>query len=194
MRRAALALLALLSACAHDELALLPGEDGEAGAVAVLDPKSGREVGVVDKANSRAAVSARRVAVKEETGERLSARYGGVLGSLPEPPRRFVLYFREGSTALTAESRELLPSLFQEIMRRPGADIEIVGHTDTIGQQRDNDSLSLGRAREMAALLGGMGMDATITRTAGRGEREPRVPTADEVREPANRRVELFIR
>jgi outer membrane protein OmpA-like peptidoglycan-associated protein len=30
--------------------------------------------------------------------------------------------------------------------------------------------------------------------TAGRGEREPLVPTADEVAEPRNRRVEISVR
>jgi outer membrane protein OmpA-like peptidoglycan-associated protein len=38
------------------------------------------------------------------------------------------------------------------------------------------------------------GLDAALVRAVGRGEREPLVPTADEVGETRNRRVEITVR
>ena len=45
-------------------------------------------------------------------------------------------------------------------------------------------------------MLVGLGLDTDITRTVGRGERAPLLghATADNVEDPANRRVEVVVR
>jgi outer membrane protein OmpA-like peptidoglycan-associated protein len=70
----------------------------------------------------------------------------------------------------------------------------VIGHTDTVGGVEDNDELSLQRAERVKADLVAQGIPADRIRAAGRGEREPVVPTVDNVDEPRNRRVEINVR
>ena len=196
----AVALLAL-TGCAQTGVSLLPGEidpltgkQNPTGGVAVLDPDSGSDVAVIDQANSRSGVRKRHVSVKAMSAEKLDARYGALLATLPQPPRLFILYFKEGTTDLVDESNALLPDLFAEVKTRPGVDIQIVGHTDTVGQEADNDSLSIQRAGEVKVMLAKLGLDGEIIRATGRGERELRDPTGDEAPSALNRRVEVYVK
>lgn len=196
----AVALLAL-TGCAHTGVSLFPGEidpvtgkQNPTGGVAVLDPKDGSDVAVIDQANSQSGVRNRHVSVKAMSAEQLDARYGALLATLPQPPRLFILYFKEGTTDLVDESSALLPDLFKEVKARPGVDIQIVGHTDTVGQEADNDALSIQRAGEVKVMLSKLGLDGEIIRATGRGERELRDPTGDEAPSALNRRVEVYVK
>lgn len=199
--RAALAFVLLaLAGCAHTGVFLFPGEKGAdgqqraTGAVAVLDPATGSDVSVIDQANSKAGVRNRQVSMKAVSPETLNARYGALLATLPQPPRLFILYFKEGTADLVDESSALLPDLFAEVRSRPGVDIQIVGHTDTVGQESDNDQLSIKRASEVKAMLARLGLNGEIIRATGRGERELRDPTPDETPSALNRRVEVYVK
>ena len=189
-----------LTGCASTGVSLLPGEIGadgkqrETGAVAVLDPENGADVAVLDQANSRTGVNKRRVAMKAIAPDKLNARYGALLATLPQPPRLFILYFKEGTADLVDESNALLPDLFAEVKTRPGVDIQIVGHTDTVGQEADNDQLSIKRASEVKVMLAQMGLDGEVIRATGRGERELRDQTPDETTSALNRRVEVYVK
>ena len=72
--------------------------------------------------------------------------------------------------------------------------IEVNGYTDTSGTPRYNQGLSLRRARTVAAELVRDGVPQSAINVQGLGETNPLVPTADGVREPQNRRVEIIIR
>ena len=74
-----------------------------------------------------------------------------------------------------------------------GFDITVIGHTDRVGNLETNDTLSHKRAQAVSELLQASGIEAAME-VAGRGEREPLVPTADEIPEAANRRVEINLR
>jgi outer membrane protein OmpA-like peptidoglycan-associated protein len=54
-------------------------------------------------------------------------------------------------------------------------------------------ALSLRRADSVRSSLISGGVSADKITVAGRGESEPAVPTADGVREPKNRRVEIIL-
>lgn len=197
----ALALASLaMTGCAGTGVALFPGEVGadgqqnETGAVAVLDPETGADMAVLDQANSNSGVRKRHVSMKGVSPDKLNARYGALLGSMPQPPRLFILYFNQGTTDLVEESNALLPELFAEVKSRPGADIQIVGHTDSVGPETDNDSLSIKRAGEVKILLAKLGLDDEIIRATGRGERELRENTPDETASALNRRVEVYVK
>ncbi len=192
---APLVLMLMATGCARTGVTLFAGEAGTVGSVAVLDPKTGADVAVLDKANVQSAVSkADTVKMKMWGPEALNARYGALLADVPEQPRLFVLYFREGSTGLIDQSSALVPEVFDEVRRRPGADVQIVGHTDTVGDGAANDSLSQQRAQIVQSLLVDMGLGPDIVRATGRGEREPLEPTGDDVASVFNRRVEVFIK
>lgn len=189
------ALALLLCGCAGTGVALFPGENGAAtGAVAVLDPESGGDIAVLDQPNSRAGVRGRSASIKSLPPERLEARYGALLATLPEAPRLFRLYFQPGTTDLVEQSQAELATLLAEVKRRPGVDVQIVGHTDTTGPDALNDELSIKRAEEVKTLFTGLGLDPAIIRATGRGERELYEPTPDETPSDRNRRVEVYVK
>jgi outer membrane protein OmpA-like peptidoglycan-associated protein len=95
---------------------------------------------------------------------------------------------------LTDKSKEELKKILGELRQRAVPDIMVVGHTDTVGESEANDLLSARRAERTKGFLVEIGIPARQIQTAGRGERELLVPTADNVDEPRNRRVEINVR
>ena len=73
---------------------------------------------------------------------------------------------------------------------RPGR-LTVAGHADRSGPEAYNEGLSEQRARNVARALGGRGIPEPRMTIEWFGERLPRVPTPDGVREPQNRRVEI---
>tara|TARA_Y100000590_G_scaffold468600_1_gene651988 strand:- start:2085 stop:2966 length:882 start_codon:yes stop_codon:yes gene_type:complete len=68
----------------------------------------------------------------------------------------------------------------------------IVGHTDTKGTKHYNLKLSLNRAQAVKNVLIRAGIDENNVSIIGKGEGFLAVKTDDEVKHPANRRVEIF--
>jgi outer membrane protein OmpA-like peptidoglycan-associated protein len=106
----------------------------------------------------------------------------------------YTLYFESGSDEFTAQSKQEVKRLLAEMARREAPDITVIGHTDLVGSDPSNDALSLQRAGRVKSMLVGMGVPAERILIAGRGRREPLIPTADGVIEPRNRRVEISVR
>lgn len=187
----ALCLLSPLAGCAHSSMILLPDEDGGHGQVAILESGGKASETIVSEANSRATLggtpSIRPVGA-------LKPAEAALVGDLPPPARSFTLYFLQGGTDMTPDSAPVLEELRAEIARRPGAEVQVTGHTDTVGSDADNDALSQKRAEEILNLLASKGFDRSIMSAVGRGERELRMPTADNVSNPVNRRVEVIVR
>lgn len=184
----ALALAGLLSGCASSTVTLLKNREGPTGAVAVFDAGDGEELGVLTEPNTRARLGGREFRPEPVTAE----PYENLLAYLPPPPRAYVMYFLEGTTDLTAESAPILEALRAVVTE--ASDVQITGHTDSLGSREDNDRLSYERAVEIRAALVKKGLPVANARVTGRGERELRVQTPDGVREPANRRVEVTLR
>jgi OmpA-OmpF porin, OOP family len=67
----------------------------------------------------------------------------------------------------------------------------IAGHADRSGTDAYNLALSEQRAQNVARALAARGVPASALDVQGFGESRPRIPTADGVREPQNRRVEI---
>jgi len=120
--------------------------------------------------------------------------FSAALAAQPGRPTSFILYFLEGRDELTPESKQVIGSILAEIAQRPAPEIIVIGHTDRVGSVPYNDALSLRRAERVRDELIKAGIPAESIRVAGRGEREPLVPTPDEVPEPRNRRVEINVR
>lgn len=188
-------LLSAVAACApRDRLVLLPGEQGvKTGAVAVLS-KTGKTVSVVDKAYTDARISGETVDIGQTDANAVKQEHGALLDALPKPPTAYTLYFKEGTTTLTPASDPVLKALFKDIGERAGADVQVTGHTDTLGATDANDALSLKRAKTIREMLIGRGLDTSLVRAVGRGERELLVRTEDRVRNAENRRVEITVR
>ena len=190
-RAFALCFTFLLAGCAHSSMVLLSDEDGGHGQVAILESGGKPTTAIVSEANSRASLGG---APSIKPLGNLKPEEAVLVSSLPPPAKSFTLYFLEGTTDMTPESAPMLEQIRAEIAKRPGAEVQVTGHTDTVGSSPDNDALSQKRAEEILNLLASKGFDRTIMSAVGRGERELKVPTADNVESPANRRVEVIVR
>jgi len=120
--------------------------------------------------------------------------FGSALAAQPTRPVSFFLYFLADTDELTPDSKRVVGQIFAEIARRPAPEIVVIGHTDRVGAVAYNDALSLKRAEKVRDDLLKLAIPKVRISVAGRGEREPLVPTADEVSEPRNRRVEISVR
>ena len=183
----------LLSACATPDVAvLLPGAEGNTGAVAV---KQKTTEALLD--SPYAFAQSRRSGVPRtghSNASEVQRSFGAALASMPPAPVSFIVYFLSGSDEFTDESKVEVEKLLAEMARRPAPEITVIGHTDRVGTQRINDDLSLLRAERVRELLAKSGIEAGKITVTARGEREPLIPTADEVPEPRNRRVEVNVR
>ena len=70
----------------------------------------------------------------------------------------------------------------------------MAGHADRSGTPQYNQRLSQRRADAVAAELVRRGVPRNAMAIQAFGESRPLVPTADGVREPQNRRVEIVLR
>ena len=70
----------------------------------------------------------------------------------------------------------------------------MAGHADRSGSAQYNQRLSQRRADVVAAELVRNGVNRSDIGVSAYGESRPLVPTADGVREPQNRRVEIVLR
>lgn len=184
----------LLAACGspREHFSVLPDSEGKTGQM-VVTPRQGSPV-TLNQSNLNASVRGGEASAAKLTGAEVREMYREALDAQPMAPTRFMLYFVEGGDTLTAESRRDLDNVLAEIKKRPAPDLIIVGHTDRVGSVVDNDRLALRRAEKLRAQLVAQGLAEDSIAASGRGEREPLVPTADEVAEPRNRRVEILVR
>lgn len=190
----ALAGAALLGGCAtqFDRVILLPDSAGKpSGAVAVRTPKD--EV-LLKEAYAEARVVGDKIETGRSSAEQVKADFAPLLALLPVRAQQWVIYFVEGTETLTPESLPLLEVLKTSLAAIPAGEVIVTGHTDRVGSVADNDRLSVGRAEAVRELLVAAGVARERITVGGRGEREPVVPTADEVDEPRNRRVEIKLR
>jgi outer membrane protein OmpA-like peptidoglycan-associated protein len=115
--------------------------------------------------------------------------------------------FSHNSAGLTGGHREAISELAAEIATRVGlvagarATITISGHTDTSGDEKYNEGLGLKRANAAKAALEAalskkkLGADRIAGVTAeSAGEKRLAKETADNVKEPLNRRVEITVK
>lgn len=173
-----------------DEVALLPGPDGRASGVVVVERNGVRHVLDQPYATSRTG----EAQVGRSSEQEVRSRYGALLAALPARPAAFVLHFVSGKDELTEESRGELPKILAELRRRPVPDVVVIAHTDSVGEHEANDQLSAQRAERVKNFLVEIGIPAARIQTSGRGEREPLVATPDNTDEPRNRRVEISVR
>ena len=107
--------------------------------------------------------------------------------------RTFLVFFDWSKEDLTDRARQIIGEAASA--RGQGVTrIEVNGFTDRSGPADYNVQLSIRRANAVAAELVRRGVPRNEIVTRGFGEANPLVPTADGVREPQNRRVEIILR
>lgn len=183
--------LLTLAGCASERVVLLPSADGRASAVVIRDTRS--EI-VLDKPYAAAKRSMDANKAYQSSPEEVKERFAQALAAQPPRPSSYVLYFEAGGNVLTPESQAALATIRKEIAERPASEVMVIGHTDRVGSVDGNDRLSKTRAEGLRDQLIESGVAAEKLAAVGRGERDPLVPTDDEVDEPKNRRVEISVR
>jgi outer membrane protein OmpA-like peptidoglycan-associated protein len=184
---------AVPAAPAAELVVVLPSADGHVGTV-IVESRGRRTVLNQPYAASRIGPEAGASGATQLSELEVKSAFGAALGSIPARPASFLLYFTTGTDELTEESKLELDRMLEELRRRPAPDILVIGHTDRVGSELDNDRLSLQRAERVRSSLVAQGIAPGRIQASGRGEREPIVQTADGVDEPKNRRVEINVR
>lgn len=105
------------------------------------------------------------------------------------------IYFDTGKATLKAESADSLAQVAELMRRDPSLSLEIVGHTDSVGDDAANQRLSEERALAVrSALVIEHRVPDRRLRSRGAGETEPVAPNTSEAGRALNRRVELVKR
>jgi len=104
---------------------------------------------------------------------------------------QYNVYFEFDRSNLTPEGRQVVDTVAQAAKGEPNAQIRLVGKADLSGTDPYNMALSQRRADTVRARLRADGIDQRRVDESWVGERQPPVPTAQGVREPRNRVVEV---
>jgi outer membrane protein OmpA-like peptidoglycan-associated protein len=102
--------------------------------------------------------------------------------------------FAYNSADLTPQVQTALDSVARILNQYPATTINVTGHTDDIGSDNFNQTLSERRAASVATYLGSHGVNPARVSQQGMGERMPKVANVDEASRSQNRRVELAIK
>lgn len=109
-----------------------------------------------------------------------------------EPPVH-VVFFDKGAVRIGPWGISTIKQAATEA-KKPGVTaVAVVGHTDRVGSDKVNDTLSLRRARAVRERLIREGVPAALVTARGIGESKPFMTTEDGIGQPENRRVEITI-
>ena len=108
-------------------------------------------------------------------------------------PQAFMVFFDWDRSNLSTQAESTIQQAAATFKTIGSARVTATGHTDKSGPDNYNMALSLRRANTVKDSLVRNGVPATAISVVGVGESQPLVQTADGVREPQNRRVEIVI-
>ena len=115
---------------------------------------------------------------------------------VPKEIKSFVMrdiYFATGKTQILSSSETALAELYNLLRARPKQRIRIIGHTDDIGSDRANQTLSEGRCQSVRQEMINRGIAEDRIDIEGRGEKDPIVPNDNDEHRQMNRRVEIVL-
>ena len=103
----------------------------------------------------------------------------------------YIVFFDWDRSDITNEASNTLNSAVSQYANCGNSQVMLAGHADRSGSATYNVGLSQRRANAVRDYLTGRGIPGGVITTQAFGETRPRVETADGVREPQNRRVEI---
>jgi len=113
----------------------------------------------------------------------------------PAPPplarKVFLVFFDWDRDTITPDGMAIIQQAAAAFRAGGPVTIQVTGYADRSGSPGYNQRLSERRANNVANALTRVGVPRQQMAVSGRGENDNRVPTADGVREPQNRRVEI---
>ncbi len=103
------------------------------------------------------------------------------------------LLFATNSTQLSGTAQNELRIVAGSLQQYPDTTINVIGHTDNVGDAAFNQDLSERRAQAVSGVLLSGGVSPTRVRSIGAGENQPVASNLNEAGRQANRRVEIVI-
>jgi outer membrane protein OmpA-like peptidoglycan-associated protein len=119
----------------------------------------------------------------------------------PAPPpvavapaaKNYLVFFNFNKSDLTGDARTIIKSAASEAAKQNTTKLTVTGHTDTVGSDAYNMRLSMRRAVSVEKELVVDGVPEGEIAIFAKGKHDLLVPTADGVKEPQNRRVQIVL-
>lgn len=108
----------------------------------------------------------------------------------PKKIKSFSITFNFDKFNLTDDAKEVLKLIKQEVNEN-NYRLNLIGHTDNIGNEAYNSQLSANRVNEVEKWFKEQGID--VIKTDWKGENAPKVPNKDSKSRAENRRVEIVL-
>jgi len=103
------------------------------------------------------------------------------------------IFFESGSSTLLESSNYEIEKLYQLLTKNESMKIQIIGHTDNVGSDGDNMTLSDARAKSVYEVLVEKGIDKSRISYTGMGESKPIADNNTPEGQKTNRRTEFII-
>lgn len=209
-----IAVAAVTSSCATDEYGnRLPMSDAEKGAiigaisgaaVGAIGNKSNRDrgaiIGAVGGGIAGVAVGSYMDSQKKDFEKVLASEVQAGEITIQKVNQNNLLITMTGQTAFDFDSTTIKPGFYTTmdkianiLVRYGKTQLTIVGHTDNVGSNQYNQTLSERRAKAVNDYLLNKGVLVQRLVFLGRGETSPRASNATEEGRRLNRRVEIII-
>ena len=178
---------AVIGAAAGGVIGAIVGNKSNNTAIgAILGATVGGAVGVVigskmDKQAKKMEEDLGKTATVERVGEGIKLTFNSQL------------LFDYGKTDLKESNKADLQKLSETLKQYTDTDLLIVGHTDNVGSDAFNQTLSEKRASAVSNYLSSLGIGYSRLRIEGKGELQPAASNDTESDRTKNRRVEIAI-
>ncbi len=103
------------------------------------------------------------------------------------------IVFASGKATIMDESKTILTKVFESLKANPDVNVLIAGHTDSVGGEDSNRSLSLRRAQAVKDWLTAKGINSARIKVIGKGEAEPIATNDTSEGRAKNRRIEFEV-
>lgn len=103
------------------------------------------------------------------------------------------ILFATNSTAVSGVSQNDLRTVASSLNRYPDTTVNVIGHTDNVGEADFNFDLSQRRAQAVSSILISSGVAPSRVRSIGAGENQPIATNGTPEGRQMNRRVEIVI-
>ncbi len=110
---------------------------------------------------------------------------------LSDPQRKITFQYK--SAEIDKEAAVVLDEIINYLKNNTDYVLEIEGHTDNIGTEKENLRRSLKRAKAIKDYMLAKGIDADRIKVSGKGESKPLAPNDTEEGRALNRRVEFIL-
>ncbi len=173
------------------------GDDGKYAAAIKMDPNKD----VLVAAKKEGAAFSAKLITKEEIKDQIAKKEVSVKGKDMEVSKVKVggayviedILYTTASSELNARSKVMLKQFARYLKDNPTMKIVITGHTDDVGDESENMTLSANRARVVKEYLVSLGVTKSRLESKGLGETQPKVENTSEAARAKNRRTEFVI-